>query len=106
MEYSFKRLVVWQKAMDLVALIDKLTGHLPSHERYGLCSQIRRASVSIPSNIAEGYKRKGLGEYIQFLKITDASCAEVETQMLLIKRLYPDIQLQSSFSFPSNPITP
>ncbi len=75
--------------MELVKEIYNLTEKLPKSERYGLTSQMRRAAVSIPSNIAEGYKRKNLGEYIQFLCIADASGAELETQILLTKDLFP-----------------
>ncbi len=67
------------------------TSSLPKEEIYGLTSQMRRAAVSIPSNIAEGYKRRNLGEYVQFLSIADASAAELETQILLSKELYPNI---------------
>lgn len=62
----------------------------------GLASQMRRAAISIPSNIAEGYKRQGLAEYIHFLSIADASLAEIETQILLVDRLYPSIPTQSA----------
>lgn len=58
---------------------------------YGLVSQMRRAVISIPSNIAEGYKRRNIGEFIQFLGIADASAAELETQTILVKELYPQI---------------
>lgn len=75
--------------MKLVKMIYDLTGKLPKSELYGLTSQMRRCAVSVPSNIAEGYKRNNLGEYIQFLGIADASIAELDTQLILVKTLYP-----------------
>lgn len=80
-------LVVWQKSMDLAESIYKLTDELPPKEQYGLCSQMRRASVSIPSNIAEGYGRQSTGNYIQFLSIARGSLLELETQLELCIRL-------------------
>ncbi|MBI4992515.1 MAG: four helix bundle protein, partial [Candidatus Harrisonbacteria bacterium] len=70
----------------------------PKSELYGLVSQMRRASISIPSNIAEGYKRKNLGEYVQFLSIADASAAELETQLIISKDLYNNINFSRTFS--------
>lgn len=74
--------------MQLVREVYEITKLLPREEQYALSSQMRRAAVSIPSNIAEGYKRKGLGEYIQFLSVADASAAELETQLLITQDLY------------------
>ncbi len=88
---SYKELTVWQKSMGLSKEIYKSTNELPKHELYGLTSQMRRSVISIPLNIAEGYKRNGLGEYLQFLSIADASAAELETQLLLTKELYPEV---------------
>jgi len=88
---SHKELIVWQKSIGLVKDIYGLTNKLPKEEMYGLSSQMRRASISIPSNIAEGYKRKGLGEYIYFLNISDGSAAELETQIIVSKMLYPSL---------------
>jgi four helix bundle protein len=88
---SYKQLVVWQKSMELSKELYKATDKLPQHELYGLTSQMRRCVISIPSNIAEGYKRSGLGEYLQFLSIADASAAELETQLLLAKELYSKV---------------
>jgi len=85
---SYKQLQVWQKAMELVKEIYKITEKFPKEEIYGLVSQMRRAAISIPSNTAEGYKRRNLGEYIQFLSIADASAAELETQIIITKDLY------------------
>jgi four helix bundle protein len=85
---SFKDLIVWQKSMQLVNEVYLITKNLPKMEVYGLSSQMRRAAISIPSNIAEGYKRGHRAEYIQFLKIAEASAAELETQLILAEQLY------------------
>ncbi|MBI2018172.1 four helix bundle protein [Candidatus Daviesbacteria bacterium] len=82
---SYKELIVWQKAMDLVREIYLLTEKFPKDEIYGLASQMQRAAVAIPSNIAEGYLRGHRKEYIQFLLIALGSAAELETQILICK---------------------
>jgi len=82
-----KDLKVYQKAMDLVTEIYQVTKSFPVEEKYGLTSQIRRAAISIPSNIAEGSARKSTKEYIQFLYHSLGSAAEIETQLDLSKRL-------------------
>jgi len=84
---SFKDLIVWQKSYKLVLEIYKMTRHFPKSEDYGLSQQLRRAAVSIPSNIAEGYGRKHKAEYNQFLSIAYGSLLELETQILLAKDL-------------------
>lgn len=84
---SHKDLDVWKKSMTLVENIYKITSEFPTNKTYGLTSQLKRASISIPSNIAEGAARKGNKEFIQFLYISLGSTAEVETQVLLAKRL-------------------
>jgi len=84
---SYKELIVWQKSMDLVELIYKLTTLLPREELYGLISQMRRAVVSICSNIAEGYARRSHKEYLQFYSISYGSALELETQVEIVKRL-------------------
>ena len=84
---SYKDLIVWQKSMDLVIEIYKLTEQFPKSELYGLVSQIRRSSVSIPSNIAEGRRRGTRKDFRQFLIITYSSGAELETQIEISKRL-------------------
>ena len=83
----YKDLIVWQKAMDLAVEVYRLTAKLPKDELYGLTSQLRRAAVSVPSNIAEGNGRASTGDYVRFLIISRGSVAEVETQMLLCVRL-------------------
>ena len=85
MKYS--DLTVWQKAMDLVTDVYKITAIFPSDERFGLSSQTRRAAVSIPSNIAEGHGRKSTGAYINHLSIAVGSLMELETQLQIAVRL-------------------
>jgi len=90
MEESAKRfrdLRVWQKGVDLVKEIYTITKSFPSDELYGLTSQMRRAAVSIPSNIAEGFRRKGAKEFKQFLTIALGSCSELETQTVIAHEL-------------------
>ncbi len=84
---SYQDLIVWQRSIDLVSEIYNLTSFFPKSEVYGLASQMKRAAVSIPSNIAEGYTRKHRQEYIQFSRISFASGAELETQIIIAKRL-------------------
>ena len=84
---THKDLVVWQKAMDLVERVYAATQHFPISEQYGLTNQMRRAAVSIPSNIAEGAARNSDKEFIQFLHISLGSIAELETQLLIAERL-------------------
>lgn len=76
---SYKDLEVWQRGIELVSRIYRLTAALPNEERYGLSSQLQRASVSIPTNIAEGWARDHLGDYLRHLSFAKASLAEVET---------------------------
>ena len=84
---SFRELTVWQKAMDLTIEIYRLVKKLPREELYDLSSQMRRAAVSIPSNIAEGQSRKSSKEFANFLSIAQGSKAELETQLLICNRL-------------------
>ena len=84
---THKDLLVWQKAMDLVEDVYKLTETMPKTEQYGLTGQIRRSAVSIPSNIAEGAARNHDKEFLQFLYVALGSIAELETQLLLAERL-------------------
>ncbi len=80
---SFRDLVVWQKAMILVELVYAITKQFPVDERYALTSQLKRASVSVPSNIAEGYGRQSTVDYIRFLKVAQGSLYELGTQLEL-----------------------
>jgi four helix bundle protein len=82
-----KDLHVWQKSIELVTDIYTLTKEFPKEELFGLTSQLRRAAVSIPSNIAEGSARNHNKEFIQFLYIAQGSCAEIETQLIIAKNL-------------------
>jgi len=84
---THKDLIVWQKAMDLVEELYRLTETMPKSETYGLTSQIRRAAVSVPSNIAEGAARNHDKEFVQFLYVALGSAAELETQLLLAERM-------------------
>ena len=84
---SYKDLIVWQKAVDLVVEIYRLTENFPKSEMYGITSQMRRSAVSIPSNIAEGRRRGSRKDFRQFLIISYGSGAELETQIEIIKRL-------------------
>jgi len=83
----YKDLAAWQKAMDLVELVYLGTEHFPKHELYGLASQMRRAAVSVPSNIAEGQARFSRRDFRHFLRTARGSLAELETQVLLARRL-------------------
>ena len=79
----YKELLVWQKGMSLAKGVYGLTARFPTDERFGLVSQMRRAAVSVPSNIAEGQARHGTREFLQFLSHASGSLAELETQLLL-----------------------
>ena len=84
---TYRDLEVWKKATDLVVEVYSLSKKLPSDERYGLTSQMQRAAVSIPANIAEGHERKHLGDYIHHLSIARGSLAELETHITIAVRL-------------------
>lgn len=80
---SFKGLIVWQKSIALVKCIYVLTARFPNEEKFGLISQMRRAAVSVPSNIAEGQARRTTGDYIKFVSIAEGSLAELDTQLII-----------------------
>lgn len=84
---SYRDLVAWQLAVDLSLLVYELTRTFPDTERFGLTSQIRRASVSVASNVAEGYGRGTTSDYQRFLRMARGSLYEVETQMVIAARL-------------------
>ena len=84
---SYRDLKVWQRSMDLVEKCYHLTKRLPPTETYGLISQIQRAAVSIPANIAEGKGREHLGDYIRHISIANGSLKELETHLLISERL-------------------
>ncbi|WP_439471391.1 four helix bundle protein [Brevundimonas sp.] len=83
----YRKLKVWVRALDWTEQIYRATAHWPRDERFGLISQIRRSSVSVASNIAEGAARRTTGEFIRFVGIAQGSLAEAETQLLLASRL-------------------
>lgn len=84
---DFQELKVWQKAMDIAVEVYAIVKTLPKEERFGLGDQIRRCSVSIPSNIAEGHNRNSTKDYIRFLSISRGSLAELQTQLILCRRV-------------------
>jgi four helix bundle protein len=84
---SYRELIAWQKAMDYVILVYRATANFPREELYGLVSQLRRAVVSIPSNIAEGRGRQSTRELLNFLSIAYGSLNESQTQVLIAERL-------------------
>ena len=96
---DYKELISWQKAMLLAREIYKLTGMLPRAERFGLSDQLRRACVSVPSNIAEGYGRESQNEYVRFLKIARGSLYEIETQLYLCLSIGYLVKTQSELAF-------
>jgi len=83
---DYKDLIVWQKGIEIVDKIYSMTNSFPKDELYGLVSQMRKAAVSIPSNIAEGFARQHNKEYKQFLYISLGSCAELDTQLIIAHR--------------------
>jgi len=84
---DFKDLEVWQRAVDLVVESYRITKAFPSEERYGLTAQVRRAAVSVPSNIAEGRGRFGLRSFLYHLSVSSGSLMELETQFVIAERL-------------------
>jgi four helix bundle protein len=84
---SFRDLRVWAAAVDLVEHVYRLTGNFPKHEVYGLASQMQRAAVSVPSNIAEGHNREHRKEFLHHLSMAQSSLAELETQIEIAARL-------------------
>lgn len=93
---SFKDLIVWQKSRDLASLVYKLTEKFPKSELYGLTNQMRRAVISISSNIAESYHRFHLREKNQFLAIAFGSGSELESQIEIAKVLFPNINYKQA----------
>ena len=84
---SYQDLQVWQKAMELVIASYRLATLLPKSETYGLASQIQRAAVSVPTNIAEGHGRDHLGDYLHHLSVANGSLMELETHLIIANRL-------------------
>ena len=85
---NYKELLVWKRAMEIVEDVYALSNQLPDHVKYSFSSQIIRSSLSIPSNIAEGAGRGTLKEYCRFLDISNGSCFELETQLILVERIF------------------
>ena len=84
---SFRELLVWQKGIELTKEVCSLTHHFPAEEKFGLVSQLRRAAVSVPSNVAEGQARRSSAEFSQFLSVSLGSLAELETQLIIASEL-------------------
>ena len=84
---TFRDLIAWQKGMELAKQVYQATKSMPDSERFGLMMQMRRAAVSVPSNIAEGYARQSRADYLRFLRIARGSLAELYTQMILSEQL-------------------
>jgi four helix bundle protein len=84
---SYQDLLVWQKSIDLVAEVYRIASKLPSNEQYGLTSQLRRAAVSVPANIAEGFGRWHSNEFVRILLIANGSLKEVETHLFIGNKL-------------------
>ena len=84
---GYRDLIVWQDSMDLVVTVYRITATFPKEERYSLVNQLRRAAVSVPSNIAEGHGRSRTGDYLRHLSVAVGSLSEVETQVQISRRL-------------------
>jgi len=84
---SYKDLLIWQRGIDIVALVYQLISDFPKDEIYALSSQIKRSAVSIPSNIAEGYGRRSSRDYARFLNISQGSINELETHLIVSERI-------------------
>ena len=84
---TFRDLLIWQKSIKLVTRIYEVTRSFPKEEAFGLTSQMRRCSVSIPSNIAEGHGRNSTGDYLRFLQIATGSLCELQTQLVIANNL-------------------
>jgi four helix bundle protein len=84
---SYRDLLVWQKGIELAKIIYRISAKLPAEEKFGLISQMRRAAISVPSNIAEGQARHTTGEFIQFISHAEGSVAELDTQLVVVVEL-------------------
>lgn len=84
---NYRELEVWQQSMQLAEIVWRLSSRFPAEERFGMTSQVRRAAMSVPANIAEGAERHGTREFLQFLGVASGSLAETETFLLLAERL-------------------
>lgn len=95
---GFKELIVWQKGIELVTQIYIVSRRLPKSEQYGLISQMQRSAISVPSNIAEGYRRNNRKEYCHFCAVALGSAAELETQLIVVNNVYPDIETEAALN--------
>ena len=97
---SYKDLIVWQKGIALAKIVYHITRDFPPAEKYGLITQMRRAAVSVPSNIAEGQARHTTGEFIQFISHAEGSLAELDTQLILSVQLdfCPEVTAEPAFA--------
>lgn len=84
---SYRDLEVWKKSIELAETVYRTSAKFPPEEKFGMTSQVRRAVISVPANIAEGSERHGTGEFLQFLGIANGSLAEAETLLILAQRL-------------------
>jgi four helix bundle protein len=96
---GYKDLLVWQKGIALVKQVYRITGVFPAEEKFGLVSQMRRAAVSIPSNVAEGQARHTKGEFVQFISHAEGSVAELDTQLIIAVQLSYCTQAQAETAF-------
>ena len=95
---NFKELKIWQKGFDMAVKSFQLTASFPKEERFGICSQITRAAVSVPSNIAEGSSRSSMKDYHRFIEISLGSTYELETQLLISRAVnFGDCDLTNKF---------
>ena len=102
MSQGFRDLEVWKKSMNLTEVVYRISSRFPPHEQFGLTSQVRRASVSVVSCIAEGYGRFSRREFSRFVSMTMGSLAEVETQLLIAQRLrYADHEVEHPLTLAS-----
>lgn len=102
---SYQNLVVWQKSMALVTSVYRVTSNWPREEQYGLTSQVRRAAVAIPSNLAEGHGRSGPREYAHHASIAYGSLCELETQLLIGEQLnYADSNITAELMTSTNEV--
>lgn len=95
---TFKDLTVWKKSIELAKIVYILTKDFPKSETYGLANQLQRCAVSIASNIAEGHSRNGTREFIQFLGVAYGSCSELETQLIIAKSVYTNMDYSKAES--------
>ena len=99
---SYRELKVWQKGIELVEMVYRLTQSFPRSETFGCASQMQRAAISIPSNIAEGQGRQHTGEFRQFLHTAIGSAAELDTQLLLLNLVMSLLKMRKRFSISSS----